>query len=333
MPDAYTGTAALDFSQTAYDRLAYFAFRPQLYFDRVAEVQPTRQSMPGSAVVFTIVNDLSVASTTLNESTDVNAVALSDSQVTVTLAEYGNAVITTAKLRGTSFVEVDPIVANVVGFNAGVSMDTVTRDVLKAGSNVDYQTSATNTPVGRSSITPSEILTAHFVRLEMNKLVINNVPDFGGLYVCYINPDVALDLREQTGSASWRDPHTYSQPGEIWSGELGEFEGFRFIRTPRAPVFADAGSSTTNTDVYRTLFLGRQALAKAFSMVDGNGAFPKTVPGPITDHLRRQVPFGWYWLGAYGIFRQAALRAVESASSVGANAGTGTDALAINAPD
>ena len=42
-----------------------------------------------------MVNDLPVASTALNESTDVSAVALSDSTLSVTLAEYGNAVIST----------------------------------------------------------------------------------------------------------------------------------------------------------------------------------------------------------------------------------------------
>jgi hypothetical protein len=97
------------------------------------------------------------------------------------------------------------------------------------------------------------------------------------------------------------------------------------VETPRAPIFADAGSSTTFTDVYRTLFLGRQALAKAYSYVDGNGAFPMVVPGPITDSLRRLVPIGWYWLGVYGIFRQASLYGVESASSIGKNGASGSN--------
>src|SRR5579872_6797653 len=105
MSDAYTTTASVDYVQTAYDRLAYPALRPELHFDRVADVRPTAQSMPGLTVQFTIQSDLPVASTALNESTDVSAVALSDSTLTVTLAEYGNAVITTAKLRGGAFVD------------------------------------------------------------------------------------------------------------------------------------------------------------------------------------------------------------------------------------
>jgi N4-gp56 family major capsid protein len=143
--------------------------------------------------------------------------------------------------------------------------------------------------------------------------------DFGGYYTAFIHSDVSYDLRAQTGAAAWRDPHTYSQPDEIWQGEIGAFEGFRFVETPTAPLFADAGSSTTLTDVYRTVFLGRQAFAKAYSHSDGNGAYPQFILGPVTDKLRRNVPVGWYWLGQYGVFRQASLRGVESASSIGAN--------------
>jgi hypothetical protein len=63
--------------------------------------------------------------------------------------------------------------------------------------------------------------------------------------------------------------------------------------------------------------MGRQALAKAHSIVDGNGAFPKVVRGPIVDALERFHPMGWYWLGGYGRFREASLRRIEAASSIG----------------
>jgi N4-gp56 family major capsid protein len=286
---------------------------------------PTRQSMPGSTVTFTVQSDLSVASATLSESTDVSAVALGTSQVTLTLAEYGNAIITTALLRGTTFVELDPVIANVVGFNAGISIDTVARDILKAGTNVVYATGTGIAPTARNTVTPSNTMRATDVRQRLAALRRGNVATIGGLYVAFIHPDVSFDLRSETGAAAWRDPHTYSQPGEIWNGEVGAFEGFRFIETPRAPIFADAGSSTTLTDVYRTMFLGRQALAKAFSVVDGNSPFPRVVISPITDHLRRFVPMGWYWLGVYGIFRQTSLQAVESASSIGLNSASGSN--------
>ena len=90
---AYTTTASVDYAQTAYDRLAYFAYRPELYWDRAVEVKPTRQAMPGATVVFTIQNDLPIASAALNESTDLTPVAMSDSQVSIALAEYGNVTV------------------------------------------------------------------------------------------------------------------------------------------------------------------------------------------------------------------------------------------------
>jgi N4-gp56 family major capsid protein len=314
MVDAYTTTGSVDFAQTAYDQMAYFALRPELYFDAAADVKPTRQSMPGATVTFTIVNDLAIADTPLNESVDVSAVAMSDSQIPVALGEYGNAVITTAKLRGESFVEIDPVVSNVIGYNAGVSIDSVARNVLQAGTNVDYAKGTGTQPTARNQILAANTLLAANVRFEKARLRAFNVATFGGMYVSYIHPNVAYDLTSETGTQGWRDPHVYSQPGELWNGELGAFENFRFIETPRAPVFAGLGSSST--DVYGTLFMGRQSLAKAHSIVDGNGPVPHVVPGPVTDKLRRFVPWGWYWLGNYAIFRQPAVRRVESASSL-----------------
>jgi N4-gp56 family major capsid protein len=322
---AYTTTASVDYAQTAYDRLAYFAYRPELYYDRAVEVRPTRQAMPGATVVFTIQNDLPVASTALNESTDLTPVAMSDSQVSVALAEYGNVTVTTAKLRGEAFVEIDPIQANVVGYNAAVSIDEVAKNIAQAGTTVDYATGTGVAPTSRASISPVNTFGASNVRLEKARLRRANVPTFGGAYVAYIHPDVSYDLQGQTGTNTWTDPHTYSQPDEIWQGEIGMFQGVRFIETPRAPWFGNAGSSPTTTSVYGTLFMGRQALCKAHSIADGNGDNPHIVPGPVTDYLRRFLPLGWYHLVGYGVFRQAALRRVESSSSIDDGTDSGAD--------
>lgn len=319
---AYTQQSSVSVDQAAFDRLAYFALRSELLFDAVADVQPTNQAMPGSSVTFTIFNDLAEATSTLTETSDVTAVAMSDSQVSVTLNEYGNAVATTAKLRGTSFLDVDTVAANVIGYNAGSSLDTVVADVLKAGSNVAYAGGGATTPTSRTTVQVEDELEANDIRKATAQLRGANVPTFNGLYMGFIHPDVSYDLRSETGAAAWRDPHVYVDTDMIYNGEIGAFEGVRFIETPRAPVFADASDgagSTGNIDVYATLVMGRQALAKAHSIVDGNGALPKIVRGPITDTLERFRPIGWYWLGGYGRFREASLRRIESSSSIGAN--------------
>ena len=308
--------------QTAFDRIAYFALRSELLFDAVADVMPVAQSMPGSSVKFTIFNDLAAATSTLTETDDVTPVVMGDSQVEVTLAEYGNAVNTTAKLRGTSFLDVDSAAANVVGYNAGISIDSVIRDVLAGGTHVVYGGGGSTTPTARNEIEASDIIEANDIRKVVAALRKANAVSFNGMYMGYIHPDVSYDLRKETGVASWRDPHVYSDPANIYNGEVGAFEGVRFIETPRAKIFEDAsnGSGSTGTvDAYCTHIMGRQALAKAHSIVDGNGPFPRVVRGPVVDVLSRFQPVGWYWLGGYARFREAALRRIESSSSIGAN--------------
>ena len=316
---AYTDTSALSVDQVAFDRLAYFALRSELLFDAAADVQPTNQAMPGTGVTFTIFTDRATATSTVSETTDVTAAALSDSQVTVTLNEYGNAVITTAKLRGTAFLDVDSAAANIVGYNAGSSIDEVVRDVLAAGTNVIYGGGGTTTPTSRTTVKAVDIIEANDIRKVTAQLRGANVPTFNGLYMAYIHPDVAYDLRRETGAAAWRDPHVYQDTANIYNAEIGAFEGVRFIETPRAKVFQNAsdGSGSTGTiEVYCTHVMGRQALAKAYSSIDGNGSVPKVVRGPVVDTLNRLQPIGWYWLGGYGRFREASLRRIESSSAI-----------------
>lgn len=321
MADAITGTADLSTSTAAYERLAYYKLRLELYFDRCATVKPTRQTHRGASVTFFIYDDLSPVTGSLTEKSDVDAVALSDNDVTVTLDEYGNAVQTTAKLRGTSLLEVDVDAANIIGYNAGHSLDTLARDVLLGGtSNVLYG----GTKQSKDSLTTGDVLTAAKVRQARTILANNNSKTVqAGLYKAFISPDVSYDLRTETGDAAWRAPHTYVQPSEIWNGSIGAFEGFDFIETPRlstggeltGSAWEDAGASDAN--VYPTLFIGSQALAKAWSS-KVSGPLPKIVIGPVVDKLRRFHTIGWYWLGAFGLFREAeSLVRVETISSIG----------------
>ena len=153
---AYTTTSTLDDQvSTAFDQVAHFALRSQPLFEMVADVRSTAQSHNGSGVQFTFYADMDQATSALTENSDVTAVALTDSATTVTLAEYGNAVITTAKVRGTSFLNVDADAANIVGYNMADSLDKIVSDVANGGSNVTHvgQTS-------RGAITASDVYTA-----------------------------------------------------------------------------------------------------------------------------------------------------------------------------
>lgn len=320
---AYTQQSSLGVDQAAYDRMAYFALRSELLFDQAADVQASNQTMPGSSVIFTIFSELATATTPLSETVDVDPVAMADSNVTVTLTEYGNTINTTAKLRGTAFLDVDAAAANLIGYNAGNSMDVVVREVLAAGTNVIYGGGGATLPSSRTTIQTEDIIAANDVRKVTAALRGANVSPWSGYYIGFIHPDVSYDLRRETGNASWNAPHVQVDTANIYMGEIGTFESVRFIETPRTKLRANASNgagAAGNIDVYDTYVMGRQALAKAYSFVDGNGPVPSVRRGPVVDSLMRFNPIGWYWLGGYGLFREASLRRIESASSIGVNA-------------
>lgn len=319
MADLKTTTANLSLEQTMWDRAAYYPLRAELYYDRFADVGVTdAQPQQGITVTFTKFTDMAASTTPLTEDVDIDAVAITDQQVSLTLQEYGNAANPTWKVRATSFMDVDRPLSNLIGYNAGISQDEIARNTFQAGTNVRYP-QATQ---ARVNVGTANVLTAAHVRRSKAELRGANVATFNGYYAALIHPDVAYDFTGETGSAAWRDPHTYSAPEQIWNGEIGAFEGFRFMEAPRAPLFANAsnGAGAAGTiDVYRTLFFGRQAMAKAYTSFEGRGAVPTVIIGPVIDKLRRFRPIGWHWFGAYGMFRQESLRAWETASTIGAN--------------
>ena len=319
---AETGTSNLSVDQVAFEKLAYFALRPEMYFDQFADVQATNATNPGASVKFTVFADLAAATTALGEAEDVTPVAMSDAQVTVTLEEYGNATVTTAKLRASSFLPVDPVAANAVGYNAGLSIDTIARNVLQAGTNVIYATGGTDTAAARVDMDVDDTITAKDIRRAVAQLRGANVPTIGGNYVGFIHPDVSYDLRSITDASGWRDSYKYTNAMPLYNGEIGMFEGVRFMESPRAPLFTNAynGSGAAGTgDSYGTLIMGQQALAKAVSMGGEYGAQPTIVYGTVTDLLQRFRPVGWKHFVGYAVFRQEALRRIESASSIGTN--------------
>jgi N4-gp56 family major capsid protein len=298
--------------QKAYDRLVEFALRAQPLLRSVADKRPARQSMPGSSVVFQIYNDMSKATTALSEQVDPDSVAIgTPTAVTVTLNEYGNAVLTTRKLQLMSLAEVDPAIANIVAFNMADSIDEIVQTELRGGTNVIYASNASGTrATATTNVTGAHTLKAADIRLAVAKLRAGKaVARKGSLYWCAIHPEVSHDLRAETGSGAWRLPHEYQSNAEIWAGEIGTFEGAYFIESPRLYNATDGGSSAR---VFRTLLAGQQALAEAVAEE------PHVVIGNVTDKLMRLRPIGWYGVLGFKRYREEALYRIESSSSINA---------------
>lgn len=391
---ALTTAATLSVNKTAYEQLAYFALRPELYFDSMASVKGENITQRGTAVVFTFNSELAVATTALTDGTDITPVAMADSQITVTPLEYGNAVQLTAKAEATAFYSLNPVAANLIGWNAGLSTDTLAADVAISGTKVAYGTGS-----ARTSQTKAAVIDGSDIRRARAYLAGKNVQTFGGTFKGVIHPDAAYDLTGGTGGTNWSDPHVYSAPEGIFNGVIGTFQGVQFMETPRSPLLlsdaatgvsstvqvatssaisthtitahglvvgdtftlaggtatsgtgstsqlgfnrqwtvitsADANTVTIDTtgvsavtagtatltsksvDVYCTLIMGKQALAKAFSTGGGYGQQAQIVDVPVTDVLRRNTGVGWKHFVGYGVFRQDALYRIEAGSQLG----------------
>lgn len=322
MANAFTGTTAMaNLVQTAYDRALEFALRKQPLFRMVADKRPVQQAMPGSSVVFSLYQDLAQAVTPLNELVDPDAVAAGNpTTVSVTLNEYGNAILVSNKLDLFSFTDVTAGLVNQVAWNLVDSVDLLVQNVLAAGTQtlrtngttMGYGFGSTPTnPVALTDIDSDSVFTSDMARFAVTQLRTNAVhPNKDNLYTAYIHPQVSFDLRRETGAAAWRDPHVYSAAGNIWAGEIGEYEGACYIETPRAQnVQSGAGAGSTQTRVFNTYFTGQQALAEAVAEEF------HTVRGPVVDKLERFQPLGWYGVAGWSLYRPESLIVAQSTSS------------------
>jgi N4-gp56 family major capsid protein len=269
MANAYTTTGSSSLGgtvggaglvQKAYDRLIEFALRAQPLIRSVADKTPARQSIPGSSVVLQRYVDLTKVTSTLTETTDPDAVALATpTYTTITLAEYGNAVLVTRALELFSLADVDPAVANIIAFNMADSIDDVAQGVLRGGDNVFYGGTRTST----ATLTSSDTFTSALARKTTAKLRANKaIPRKGSLYWAGIHPEVAHDLRAETGVGSWRQPHEYQANDAIWAGEIGTYEGAFYVESPRLyNDFVGAAKTTSTTTTTASGAVGAYVLA------------------------------------------------------------------------
>lgn len=323
MANAFTGTTAMaNLVQTTYDRALEFALRAQPMFRMVADKRPVQQAMPGSSVVFELYQDLAQSITPLNELVDPDAVAAGNpTTVSVTLNEYGNSILVSNKLDLFSFTDVTAGLVNQVAWNLVDSVDLLVQNVLAGGTQTirtdgttkaayGFGTTPTN-PIALTAIDSDSVFNSDMARLAVTQLRTNKVhPNKGSYYTAYIHPQVSYDLRKETGAAAWRDPHNYSAAGNIWAGEIGEYEGACYIETPRCQnVQSGAGAGATQTRVFNTYFTGQQALAEAVAEEF------HTVRGPVVDKLTRFQPLGWYGVAGWTLYRPESLIVAQSTSS------------------
>jgi N4-gp56 family major capsid protein len=259
MANAFTSTGsatlggtvgAAGLVQKAYDRLLEFALRSEPLIRSVADKRPARQAIPGSTVVLQRYVDLDSATSTLTETTDPDAVALTTPTLTtITLAEYGNAVLVTRALELFSLADVDPAIANIIAYNLADSIDKVAMTELGAGDNVLYGGSATSTAtISAASTIDSADIRKAVAKLRSNKAKARR----GSYYWAGIHPEVSHDLRAESGNLGWNFAHINSDPAvnNVWAGEIGDYEGAFYVESSRLANAKDGADQSDTTNCF-----------------------------------------------------------------------------------
>ena len=318
MSDVLTTQSSTGFSQTIWSKAIQWPYRSENHFAAIANKKSTTESgTRGAAVTFTYVNDLALATTPIDEVVGPDSVTFTTSTKTITLAEYANTMRSTALARTTGFVDLEPVLANLVGQNAGASIDTIAANVLVASTNIQRAAGRSTT----GAITAADVLTTKELEIAWTEMDALNVPKINGKYVAYAHPYQIFDLRRETGAGGFREPRENGSMGSdnLINNTVGEWAGFTIVSANRTPMTADVGASST-VDVYKAVLVGADGFAMGYSdHPEAPGAGPQVRFGLPVDALMRNKPISWYALLGFKILRDASVRILYTASSRGAN--------------
>ena len=294
-----------------YDKVFLERAKLTLVYDIGAQVKKIKRNM-GATVKWNRMTPLPVATTPLTEGTTPSAVAMSTTVVSATAVQYGNWTQTSDFYELTSIDQDLKEQAEVMGQNAGETIDTLIRDELNGGGTVQIVNSADLTAVATT-----DIIDGVEIRKARRALFLAKAPKFAdGHYRSVIPTSVASDLR---GDSEWLDARRYVNTEDILSDEIGRLHGVRFVETNNEVIDADAGAG--NVDVYSTFIFG----SNAYGTVDLAGqSGPRIIvknpnSGDTSNPLDLYGTVGWKVAHVSKVLNVAWLIELKSASSFGAN--------------
>lgn len=272
--------------KTFYNRTLLSRLVPTLVFAKYGQ----KKSAPkheGDTMNFRKFNSLDAATTPLTEGVTPAGKSLSVTAVTAKVEQYGDYVEISDKL---DMVGIDPVLTEtgeLLGEQAGLTLDTVVRDIVCAGTNVQYAGGKTS----RATVTKSDVLNSTEVRKAVRTLrKANAKPIDGKSFVGVVGPDGEYDLMSDP---LWQDVSKYAASTQIFDGELGKLGGVRFVRASNTTVFAGEGDSSS--DVHATMIIGKDA----YGIVDVEGSSkPQMIVKPhgssgTADPLNQRATSGW----------------------------------------
>jgi len=295
--------------KTFYDRVLLERLLPSLVYADYGQ----KKSAPkheGDTINFRRFNSLSANTTPLTEGTTPGGNTLSLATVNATVVQYGDFVQLSDKI---DMLGIDPVITETITLlaeQAGLSIDTVVRDVVVAGTTVQYASTATT----RLTVAAAMNLNGSEVKKAVRTLRRNNAQtiDADG-FIGIIGPDAEFDLM---GDTMWIDVSKYQSKENIYKGEIGKLYGVKFIRTSNAKKYTGAGAA--GIDVFGTMIIGKNA----YGVVDVNGSVkPESIvkahgSAGTADPLNQIATCGWKALLTAVRLQELAMVRIEHAATL-----------------
>ena len=292
--------------KTFYDMTLIDEATSNLVHDQFGQKRPIPKN-GGKTIEFRKFAPLAKALTPITEGVTPDGKSLEVSTITAEVAQYGDYITQSDVLELTSLDNTILEATKLLGRQAGVTLDTVVRDVLHSGTNVTYCSKADGTAVtSREGLDNTCQLTVKMVQKVVAKLRAQNAPTIGGKYVAIIHPYVAYDLMRDP---EWIDAHKYAKPDNLYEGEIGEIAGVRFVQTTEAKVYEGG--------VFGSLFMGEGA----YGVTEITGGGLQTIvkqkgSAGTADPLDQRSSVGWKAIKTAELLIPQYLVRVESKSAV-----------------
>jgi N4-gp56 family major capsid protein len=283
-----------------YDRVLLERALPALVHTRFAQVRDIPSNSGTNVIKFRRYGSLTANTTALTEGVTPAGTSLSVTDITATVLQYGDYVTLTDVVEYETY---DPILtetADILGEQAGDSTDRLMRDVLAAGTTIQYASTAT----ANNQITAAMKLNRAEVKEAVRTLRGNNakpvtsmidpstgyntVP-LGRSYIGIVSPETAFDLDDATG---FTPVENYPNRSTVMEDEIGSLANVRFVMTTNA--FVNAGAGAAGVDVHYTVIFGQNA----YAMTRISGQTLKNIVKPLgsagtADPLNQRATSGW----------------------------------------
>lgn len=232
-------TSTAQENKVFYDRVLIERLLPNLLFAKYGQKRPYNRH-EGDTVNFRKFNSLNPATTPLTEGVTPDGSALVVTSVQATVRQYGDYIKVSDRL---DMLGIDPVItqaAEVLGEQAALTIDSIVRDVVVAGTNKQYAGGKDS----RFKIEATGKISAAEIKKAVRTLKNYDArPLEDGFFIGIVDPDIAYDLQSDS---LWQDVSKYNGGENIIKGEIGKLAGVRFVETTNVKV-VNGGATASAT--------------------------------------------------------------------------------------